>query len=189
YAAGRDMKRFPVGTPIAVVPLPSNALGAIQCIANPRAKTVTCDAPAATPSGLRPLIMGGQHQYVNLASSNVSSVESGGMFDFTFDVTVENLIPQPIGTTDGTTADVDSVRVFFYIPPTATAGSGMIEVTDTSGVGTFLATNQEYYQYAAPLDSGVVSAPRSWHFKMPNTVQTFAFTVFVAGAVQFPEGW
>ncbi|HEX6750713.1 MAG TPA: Ig-like domain-containing protein, partial [Longimicrobium sp.] len=189
FAAGRDMKRFPVGTPIAVVPNgPDKGLAAILCGADVRAKTVKCDAPTGA-TGARGVLLGNQHVYVELTSSNVSSVDNAGTIDFTFDVTVKNLIPQTLGVDSATGAvNAEAVRVFFATAPVADAGSGEIDVQG-GGTGTFTASNQHYYEYPAPLATNSVTPPVNWHFQMPNTVTHFQFLVYVAGKVQFPQGW
>ncbi|HEX8245887.1 MAG TPA: invasin domain 3-containing protein, partial [Longimicrobium sp.] len=183
FAAGRDVKRFPVGTP----GLGGTPLAAVQCSANVRAKTVTCGAPQAAP-GVRGLMLGNQHIYVELTSTNVASTPNGSNYDYTFDVTVKNLIPQTLGTTDGTTTDADSVRVFFSTPPTTTEGTGQVNVVG-AGTSTFTATGQLYYQFPGPLPQNAVTPARTWRFQMPNTVVRFDFLVYVYGKVQFPEGW
>ena len=67
------------------------------------------------------LIIGGQNVNVKLTSSNVAY--NSGTGRFTFDVTVQNLIPQPLGTTDGTTLAPGGVSVFFTSGPTVTDGT------------------------------------------------------------------
>ena len=99
---------------------PPTQLQVLECTANPRAKTIACKQPGA-PEGARGLLIGGQGQYVQLTSSNITYDDGTGSFQF--DVTVQNLIFQPLGTTDGATPTAEGVRVFFHQAPVATSGS------------------------------------------------------------------
>ena len=164
---------------------PGTVTFAYRCDADPRAGSVHCAAPVALPSGVAAdLIVGST--YVKLTSSNPNYNSSTQLF--TFDVTVQNKIGQPIGTTDGSTADPNGIRAFFHSGPTVTSGSGTISVL-ADGTGTFTATNQPYYQYTTVLDSGEVSAPKTWTLVMPPTVLTFSFTLYVSAPVQYQNGW
>lgn len=168
-------------------PPPGSLLVAMDCRADVAAGTVQC-APAGQtdPRIAGDLIVGGQNVYVTLASSNVAY--NSGTGRFTFDVTVANLIEQPMGTLDGTTADPTGVRVFFQTGPTVTSGSGSISVLP-DGFGTFTDAGQPYYQYDEVLEQNEVSGARTWTLVMPPSVLTFAFTVFVSAPVEFPDGY
>src|SRR5829696_7084504 len=93
----------------------------LLCRANVSALTVSCDESAPTSGAARDLIVGGQNLYVKLTSSGLLYVAGTG--SFTFDLTVQNLIPQAMGTNDGTTADGAGVQVFFQTLPTVTGGT------------------------------------------------------------------
>jgi hypothetical protein len=158
---------------------------AYRCSANAQSGLVRCsDRPELPPGVSADLIVGGG--YVTLTSSNVAY--NSGTGHFTFDVTMRNNMGQPIGTTDGSTADANGIRAFFHQEPTVTAGTGTISVL-ADGYGTFTAANQPYYQYDTVLDSAEVSAAKTWTFVMPSTVQTFSFLVYVSAPVQYPDGW
>jgi hypothetical protein len=103
-------------------------------------------------------------------------------------VTVQNLIQQPMGTTDGTTLDPNGIRVFFQSGPTVTSGSGSISVVP-DGYGTFTAASQPYYQYNQVLAQNATSSARGWKFIMPSTVMSFSFVVYVSAPVQYPDGY
>ena len=95
-------------TPI-VATGPASPLVALTCTASVGQGTVACAAPDDGASGAaRDVIIGGQNQYVTLTSSNIQVVAD----TFAFDASVKNLIPQPIGTTNGTTTAPTGVRVF-----------------------------------------------------------------------------
>lgn len=188
FVAGRaNVGRFKVGTPAGE---PASALARVRCRVDARTATMTCGGPADQPGGARSsitLTYGGQGEFVTLASTpGVATPYSGGdSVEVTSDVTVRNLLPQKIGTTDG--VENDSVRVFFSMAPTTTSGSGTVTV-DGSGVGTFTASNQRYYSYAGPIDTQAVSLPRQWRFKMPATVAVFDFELLIDAEVQY-NGW
>jgi len=156
----------------------------LACRASVAARTVTCGKPASA-GGASFLVAGGQGQYLRLTSSNIS-VDAD---TFAFDVTVQNLIPQSMGTTDGTTLDSAGVRVFFAYGPVTTGGSGSITVGNADGEGTFTASMQPYFQYDEVLATNQVSGAKRWKLAFDPTVETFDFTLVVSTAVQFPEGW
>ena len=152
----------------------------ITCQASVTAGTLTCgESQAQASSGMNfSLVLGGQGALVRLASSGTAY--NSGTQAFTSDVTVENLIAQPMNTTNGTTPDAGGIKVFFNSGPTVTGGTGVVSVT-ADGVGMFTASNQPYYQYSsgAILASGAVTAAKTWQFTVPTTVTRFEFQVFV----------
>jgi hypothetical protein len=175
----------PTDTPPDIAPpLPQ----VIACRADVGAGTVACSRPQEEPApGLSLLILGGQGTFVQLTSTNVSY--DGGSQVFQADVTVQNLIAQALGTTDGTTLDADGVRVFFHAGPTVTAGTGTVTVANADGTGTFTGSNQPYFQYDELLATGLTSAAKTWQWSLPPTVTTFTFQVYVWANVQHPDGW
>jgi len=158
----------------------------LACTADRVAGTVACRpvAPAGGVAG--DIIVGNQNVYVRLTSSNVAY--NSATSEYTFDVTVQNLIQQPMGTTDGTTVDANGIRVFFQSGPTVTAGSGSITVVP-DGYATFTASNQPYYRYNEVLAQNAVSAAHGWKFLMPSTVTSFTFVLYVSAPVQYPSGY
>lgn len=176
----------------------SSIVAALSCHASITDLTVTCDVPVgssakkpATPDGppAANIIIGGQAVFVKLESNNVNY--NSGTGAFTFDLTVRNLIPQPMGTADTTASeapDAEGIRVFFAAGPNVTSGTGLVTVAG-DGVGTFTAPNQPYYQYSTVLDQYEVSAPKTWQLNMPPTVTTFDFLLLVSAAVPRPDGY
>jgi hypothetical protein len=154
------------------VPETPKPIAAVPCVANVELKVVACGGPFGAPGQE---ILGGQGYHLVLRSTNVAYDGT----DFTFDVTIQNLSSQTIGT-DGTSAS--GLSVFFVQEPVATSGSGTITVQNAL-VGTFTAANQSYYGYNDTLPYLSISAPASWSFAMAPTVTTFAFTVMVAADV------
>lgn len=198
FAAGHDVSRFPVGQPLVDTPQEAglDILAQMVCTARVDTKSIACESARPQAPGRPELIVGGQNLYVKLTSSNVVVVPGG---NFSFDVTVQNLIPQPLGTTDGTTPHANGVRVFFHSGPTnTTAGApgGMVSVSNPDGTGTFTGTNQPYFQYSGTalgpdgiLSQNETSNTRNWVISRSGGVNTFVFTVYVAAEVQYPDGW
>ena len=115
---------------------------------------------------------------------------------FSFDVTVQNLIPQPLGTNDGTTPTAQGVQVFFNSGPTVTSGTGAISVANADGHSTFTSANQPYFQYSGIalgadgiLTQNETSGAKTWQLSVAPTVTTFEFVVYVSTAIQHPQGY
>jgi hypothetical protein len=185
----------PVAAPVPADPMPQPVLlQSVLCHADRQARTVRC-GQAELPSSARGYILvGGQGLYVQLTSSNVNYDSGTGIFSF--DVTVQNLIPQAMATTDGTTGDPAGVQVFFASGPTTTGGLGNVTVSNHDGTGTFTNTNQKYFQYSGGLNGadGILSTnetsgAKNWQLSVDPGVTTFTFVVYVAAEVQFPNGW
>jgi hypothetical protein len=178
------------GSPAAsepLVPPPAPVMAALACAADVRAATLACRAPGATlADGVSAALLGGQNQYVRLESSGVSY---DGSSVFSADVTVQNLVPQVLGTRDDRTPAPEGIRIFFHSGPSVTAGSGTVSVANADGLGAFTGADQPFFQYVEPLATGAVSVPRTWEFSVPNTVQTFEFVVYVAAPVRRESGW
>jgi hypothetical protein len=167
------------GTPPLVDP--ASALIAVQCSANTRNAQVTCDRSGlAGPNGV---LIGGQNSNVKLTSSNVSY--DSGTEIFQFDVTVQNLMNEAIGTPDGVVADPEGIQVFFHSGPTVTSGLGEITFANADGTGTFTGSNQPYFAYNEILAQNQVSAAKSWQLNVPATVTTFSFVVYIETDVQY----
>ena len=164
----------------ALVRAPESALQAFQCTGSIHG-TVSCASPGG--GGASRVLIGGQNTNLKLTSSNVSY--DAVTDTFAFDVTVQNLMNEAIGTPDGTVADPQGVQVFFSQSPVATVGTGTIEVANADGTDAFTGTNQPYYAYHQILAHNDVSAGKTWKFVIPGSVETFTFTVYVETDVQY----
>lgn len=170
----------------------SPAVAAVTCSANISSGNLICGGVGSTGSDatgidnrvFRPVILGGQNQYVTLASANIEVYAD----TFAFDVTIENLLGQPLGTVDGTAADPTGIRVFFASGPSSTA-SGAIAVANPDGVGTFTATNQPYFEYPGLLAPAAISEAKRWKLRFDPEVENFVFTVYVYAEVAYPNGY
>jgi hypothetical protein len=179
-ACGRDDSPLAPNTKAA-----APRLADLTCTADLRAKTVACGKVSSADGPSSTLVVGGQGVYVTLASSNVQIVAD----TFQFDATIQNLIPQAIGTTDGTAIDPNGVRVFFGSGPTATAGSGQVTVANADGTADYTNVGQPYFQYNVKLAPTQTSSAKTWKLQFDPGVTSFAFKVYVAAEVQFPNGW
>lgn len=154
----------------------------IDCVAQVRSGELRCNTPG-TAAARANVILGGQGTRVLLASKG--TVYDSATTTLQSQVTVQNLLAQPLGTPDGTA--VTGVNVFFASGPTVQAGQGSVEVLADS-VGTFTATGQLYYHYPQIVAPGAVSSPRAWRFSVPPSVIEFTFTVFVETRLQAESG-
>ncbi|HET7229204.1 MAG TPA: hypothetical protein VFJ16_04345, partial [Longimicrobium sp.] len=162
----------------------------LRCTVGVRDGSMSCEP--SRPGGARAqIILGGQGLHVRLRTINV--VWNGVDNVLNADVSVQNLLDQPIGT-DGL-GGTHGVRVFFVSGPNVTQGSGEVSVI-TDSMGTFTASNQKYYVYPEVIEPRGVSAPLTWSFSVPPQAIRFEFLVLVeteapaeASAFHFrPEG-
>ncbi len=162
----------------------------LTCTANRVNLSVSCEAPAFEGSGEKEvsfnLILGGQGTFVKLTTTNVAY--NSGTGRFTFDMTVQNLIEQALGTTDGTTLDPKGVRVFFTYGPTVTGGTGFAAPVP-DGFDTFTLPAQAFYQYDEVLSQNEISPSKEWLMIVPPSVESFAFGLLVAAEVPNPTGY
>lgn len=163
-------------------PQPAAPLQGLSCAVDLARGGMTCDELApqtGSALGSGGVIVGGQNQYVRLASSGVAAV--GDTIEV--DVTIQNLIPQALGTTDGTTADGRGVRIFFSDGPTAHP-QGTAWVANPDGETFFLSPAQPYFQYDTILGQNETSTPRKWKLAHTPGATRITFTVYVAAQVQ-----
>jgi hypothetical protein len=104
-------------------------------------------------------------------------------------VTVQNLIPQALGTADGVTVHANGVRVFFNEGPVSNNPSGPASVANPDGTAFFLAAGQPYFQWNQLLAPNETSSPRTWKIQFSPGSTSVTFRVYVAAEVQFENGW
>ncbi|MBB4638317.1 RCC1 domain-containing protein [Longimicrobium terrae] len=169
-------------TPVAPVEAGAPApLVRMDCTASVRARSLRCEPGQGGAAGVSTnLIVGGQGVYVRMGSANTAY---DGSAIFQADVTVQNLLGQPMGTTDGVTVDPGGIQVFFASGPAVTSGTGSVEVDNEDGTADFLGGDAPYFRYVERLTTEQTSAARQWRFSVPATVQTFAFSVYVSAPV------
>ena len=177
-----DQQPVGVREPAAKLPPAVRSLQSFDCTGS-ISGSLSCKPSAGGAGEARGVLIGGQDTYVKLTSSNVSY--DSGTEIFQFDVTVQNLMNEAIGTPDGTVADPEGIQVFFHAGPTVTDGTGSISVANADGTGTFTAGNQPFFAYSEILDKDEVSAAKTWQLSIPSTVNTFSFTLFIETDVQY----
>jgi hypothetical protein len=164
-------------------PGPETLQTTLDCTVSMVTGALTCgDAPST--GGASGVILGGQGVNLLLASSNPGVAAD----TFSIDVEVTNLIPQPLGTTDGATADPAGIRVFFFEGPIALPG-GTATVANPDGIGAFTDMAQPYYQYNGVLSQNSASAAKKWKFQITPEVTSFNFRVLISTQVQYPQGY
>lgn len=161
--------------------VPDASLQALVCTASVSTRAVSCETPPPA-GGVRATVIGGQNTNVKLTSSNVSYTPLDSIFSF--DVTVQNLLPEKMGTTDGVNPDPDGIRVFFASGPNVTGGAGGASLANADDLDSFNGSVQYYFQYDEVLATNQVSSPRNWQLRIDPTVSTFSFVVYVATDLQ-----
>lgn len=155
----------------------------LDCTVSTATGALTCGGVPST-GGARGVILGGQGMNVLLTSSNPGTVAD----TFAIDVTVTNLIPQALGTTNGSTPHPEGIRVFFFEGPIAVPG-GTVTVANPDGTGAFTDMVQPYYQYNGPLYQDSTSEVERWKFQVTPGVTSFNFRVLISTEVQYPQGY
>jgi hypothetical protein len=162
--------------------LPADGLQAFDCVATVSgAGSVSCTPSAPSTARASGVYLGTQNVYVKLTSSNNSY--DAALDVYSFDVTVQNLMNEAIGTPDGVTPDAEGIRVFFVEEPAGVGGT--VSVMEPSGTAFFTTANQAYHTYSEILDKDEVSAPKTWKFSVPDGVTSFTFRVLMETDVQY----
>lgn len=159
----------------------ASAAAYLRCTADVRAGTVAC-REVAPQSGLGSAL-GSHYIYVEGAPHVLLPINDyvATSTDVEFDMQVENLVPQPIGTDDGVTLHARGVRVFFWINPYVTSGTGSVSIVQPSTTGTFTASNQAYHQWNEIIQSQATSvAEKHFRFGLTGTVNTFDFLLGIS---------
>lgn len=185
-AACTDAGRNPAATEPALAP--AAELARLECTVTVSDGRMSCQDPAPALGNASGILVGNQGVYVELTASN--NTYNPGTEIYSIDVTVQNLLFQALGTTDGTTLDPNGVRVLFTTEPYPTVGNMGAELELAGGVqrGMLLRANQAYYQYDQVLQPNETSAPMTWQISKPADVTAFRFIVYVMAQVPNPAG-
>jgi hypothetical protein len=103
---------------------------------------------------------------------------AGGVLQF--DVTIQNLLNEGIGTPDGIVVDTAGIPVVFAAGPRTSGGTGSVTVANPDG----LRSSRPYFRYAQKLARDEVSAPRTWRFAYDPGVVSFTFRLAVVPEIQ-----
>lgn len=160
----------------------AGVLTTVRCEASRVQKNIDCIAEIAPAGGASRAVLG--NNQIKLRSSNVHYDSATRLFSF--DVTLQNLLTQPIGTPDGTT--VIGSKVFYADGPRVTSfvagmDTGTISVANADGFKNFTGPHQPYHLYSIILAPNEISGVKPWHLSMPPTVNTFTFVLKVFSAV------
>lgn len=175
-------------------PDPTGPIAEVRCVATLAPRSVKCEPAGGPASGARALItVGRQNVDAKLTSSNLQVVAD----TFRFDVTVTNLLPQPMGTTEYLNQgegsywvpDSAGIRVFFHAGPVVTGGSGVVTVENPAGTDAFTAGAQPYYLYEDVLLPDAESDAQTWKLRFTPGVTQFAFRMMITAAVPYPQGF
>jgi hypothetical protein len=183
----------PVGPPVDPTPRPGPGDGvALDCSLHVATGTLACGTPGAGtgPASGDNIIVGKQNVKVKLVASGhteTGNPADGARDTLAINVTVQNLMAQALGTTDGTTLDPSGVQLFFHFGPIGQPTGEVDMVNALNGV--FLEGNTPYYQYNEILSPGEVSPAQTWIFASDESVTNIHFRILVKAAVQFPGGF
>lgn len=167
-----------------------------ECEVDTSTGSVHCREESSGTGAVSPALLG-QNQ-IKMASAN-GSYDSTSLV-YQFDATVQNLLPYPIGTPDG--SERTGVKVFFETGPTVSeyhsvGDTGSVTIANADGIQSFNAPNQRYFFYDTILAPQQISAPRQWRYIVPLTVKRFRFTVRAFAftvpeteiRMEAPDGW
>lgn len=178
-AACADQPVAPGTAPVAPRPL-TTTLAALECQVDVVARTASC-ASAAPEGDARLAQIGGQGTFVQLA--NTEPRYEGDTVSF--EVTVQNLMNEAIGTRDGVTPDPAGIMVYFHQAPREVGGTGSVAVDNPTGKAFFTAAGQPYFTWNEVLQKDQVSAPMTWRFVRDPEVARFRFRVYLETEVEY----
>lgn len=171
-------------SPTAPPEAPPLLRASIRCTAWLAEETLRCGSGGAATQARPTLLAGGQDTLVTLFAERVEFDAEAGVFHAW--LSLRNLLPQPLGTPDGTTAA--GSRVFVYSGPMVVAGGGTVEVANPDGMAAITASRQPYLAYPEIVPPGGVSAPRLWTFRVSRSVEAFEVQLYAETALPFERG-
>ncbi|HEX2208768.1 MAG TPA: hypothetical protein VHG93_13905 [Longimicrobium sp.] len=166
----------PTGPDVKPEPVP---LAAIECRVIVSDASMTCSYPEEVLAGsaIRATrLMGGQNRFVKLVNYGNTVVNDS----LQMMVSVQNLLADPLGTSDGST--VTGVMIFFPEEP-----SNGVEVANPTGYDFFTGANQPYFMYSQILTTYQMSNSMQWIFAL-NGASAFTFKVYVYSSQQDESG-
>ena len=178
----------PQGVTSIPVTAPQSVIAELSCSVDVAARLMTCgpSGPSLAKGLSADLIIGGQNQYLKLASTNVTP---NGTISLTADESVQNLTGQPWATTDGATPTATGVDVFFFSGPT-----NGVTVTNATGTGFYTAPNQPYFRYSGTdfgsdgiLSPNEISSTKNWQFTLGGQA-SFSFKLLIKTALPSESG-
>jgi len=116
-------------------------------------------------------------QGVNVQLTLSSFAYSHATHIFSTNCTVQNLLTQPIGTTDGSTTTAAGVRVYFTYGPVPNDGIGTAAVKSPDGDTLFQGQTDPYFEYTPFINPQATSAAKKWSFQLSANATGFNFEV------------
>jgi hypothetical protein len=207
FAAGVDVSRFGVGRPVSegggrrVSPQGTMMFTEYECGVDTRTRTLRCEmVGAGVEGGARSdvLLLGAGAKFNGTPTSSYVTGDVRDTMKVT--VSIKNLLPQPIGTTDGVTAD--TVRVVFTAWRTTTVSSLAYSVADAvtaNGTATFtdsvnggspvLFTNRQYMDFPGLIAPNDTSQAREIKIAYQKGLSgDFKFQYRIWSRVQYNKG-
>lgn len=168
---------------------PAPALARLECTVTVSTGAMACAQQTPGTGSAQGIIVGGQNRYVFLDATGHAYDAADSVYSMA--VTLQNLMPQPLGTLDGTTLDSAGVRIFFDTEPFPLTGDPTATLTLLSPVQrtTIMRASQAFYAYDQIVGTSQTSEPVTWRIHVPPAVTSFRFFVYVQGEVPFPDGF
>jgi hypothetical protein len=169
--------------PEGPAPVVARLAGQIDCSAVVATRELVCkreEAPA--PAGISATQVPDDGQIKvrprNVRYDTIASI-------FSFDVAIENLLTEPIGTPDGRTQS--GIKAVYHNGPVATTyyapgGTDSTRVANPDGTASLTRKNQPYHLYETVLAPGGTTQPLNGRLEVPRTVETFEFTILIFAA-------
>ena len=158
----------------------------LECTLSTTERTFSCSGPSPEGSGgaSRSVSVGREDLDADLIGSNIQIDQTNLIAKV--DVRAVNLLPQAMGTTDGSTLHPNGVRTFFTA---FGANSGTVEAKNAV-LGTFInGSNVPYYQYNEILAPGDTSGVVTWELDYSQAGADLTFELKFETEVPHPNGW
>jgi len=182
-----------------LAPEPGLLSAEYECRIDLKANTMECGLPswAGGPGGSRPdlLLYASGAKAVIVSGPTYSRANSSNPDTVTYSLAILNLLPQPIGTTDGVTADPGGNRFVItgYVQAAANATLDNADGTATfvdsvNAGGPYTYANRQYISYPGVLAPNDTSQARTLRFIYNPTVTTINIKYRISAPVQYHYG-
>jgi len=171
-----------------------------ECRIDLKANTMECGLPSweGVGGGPRPdlLLYGTGAKAVIVSGPTYSRADNTNSDTVTYSIALTNLMPQPIGTTDGITADPSGNRLvitkYGETPANATldnADGTATFIDSASAGGPYTFPSKQYISYPGVLGPNDTSQVKTARFVYSPTVTSITIKYRISSPVQYPYGW